>query len=1031
MLNSIIRFSLRYRGVVYALAVLVMIQGLHALTRARLDVFPEFTPPATMIQTEAPGLSSSQVESLVTQPIEQALSGTTGIQVLRSKSLQGLSVVTMLFDDGTDVFRARQLVAERLNTLRTVLPTGVQPPAMQPLTTSTSNVLMVGLTSPSASLMELHDTAQWLLKPQLLAVPGIADVVIFGGDTRELQVQVDPAKLLRHGLTLQDVLNAARGATGVRGAGFVENQNQRIALRTEGQAVTPQAIAQVMLSWRNGAGIRLGDVATVAYGAAPAVGAASIQGKPGVILILDSQYGSNTLAVTEGAERVLENLEPELARLKIDVHADVFRPAAFIERATRHLGMVLIVGGMLVVIILFLFLMNARTALISATAIPLSLLAACSVLQAFGISLNTMTLGGLAIALGEVVDDAVIDVENIYRRLRQNRQLPAPLPAWRVVLRASMEVRSAVVFATFIVMLIFLPVLTLSGVAGKLFSPLGIAYILAVAASLVVALTLTPAMSLALLGRQSLPPLEPVWLQRLKQRYLSVLHRIAPHGRRVVLVVCVLSVAGLAALPFFRGSFIPELHEGQYIAHVGLAPGTSLRESMRVGGEISQALIRVPGVHLVAQTAGRASEIVDPAGVQLSEFQIVLNEMDAAGQERALRGIRDALARFPGVTASVNTFLVERIDETIAGSSAPVVVNVFGPSLDAVDHTAQEVAQWLGALHGVAGVRAQSPAGQPEWSIRLKPEQLSRWGFRPAEVLDAIETAAQGTTAAQVYHGSRVVDLTVSLAPSARRKIGDIGALLLRNPDGISVALRDLADISQVTGRYLIAHQGGQRVQSIDVTLGSRDAADFVAEARQRLGREIVLPHGVFVTFGGEAEARKQSIHDLLLHGAMACIGIVLLLSLALKSRRAVALVVLNLPFALAGGVLSVALAGGDLSLGAMVGFVTLFGITLRNAIMLVAHYEHLMHVEKLPWNLETAMRGAAERLVPILMTALVTALALAPLALTSGAPGNEVEGPMAIVILGGLFTSTALNLLVLPATFILLGPAAMRDDRP
>lgn len=1022
MLNAIIRFSLRFRGVIYALAILAVIQGCYSLTRARFDVFPEFAPSMTMIQAEAPGLSSEQVEKLVTQPIENALSGTTGVQTLRSKSLQGLSVVTVLFGDRTDVFQARQLVAERLNALRASLPAGVQPPTMLPLTTTTSTVLMVGLTSPSRSTMELHDTAEWMLKPQLLAVPGVAEVVIFGGESRQLQVQVDPTKLVRYDVTLQDVLAAARAATGVRGAGFIENANQRIALHTDGQTTTPDALAQIVLSWHDGAGIRLGDVATVTYGAAPPVGAAAVMGKPGVILVLQSQYGANTMTVTDGIERTLANLRPELARQGIDVHADVFRPANFIDRATHHLGGVLLAGGALVILVLFLFLMNARAALISATAIPLSLLAAVIVLQVFGVTLNTMTLGGLAIALGEVVDDAIIDVENIYRRLRENRQRAQPLPAFRVVLRASMEVRSAVVFATFIVILIFLPVLTLSGVAGKLFAPLGIAYILAVVASLGVALTLTPAMALALLDKSELPAHEPLWVQRLKARYLSLLCKVEQRSRAVVIGVGVLCVIGLAILPLFRGNFIPELHEGHYIAHIGLVPGTSLQETMRVGTAISQALMLVPDVRLVAQTAGRASDVVDPAGVQLSELEIDLTPMNAAGEDAALRRIRGTLARFPGVTASVNTFLVERIDETISGSTAPVVVNVFGPSLDTVDRKAQEIAQWLGTLRGAASVRVESPAGMPEWSIRLKPDQLNRWGFRPAEVLEAIETACEGTIAAQAYQGNQTIDLAVMLAPYTHQRIDAIGSLMLRNPDGRAIPLRELADIRQVTGRYQIAHSAGQRLQTVAVTLGSRTASDFVREARERIGRDIALPQGMFVTFTGESEARSQSLRDLLVHGAMAMVGIALLLFLALKSRRGVALVMANLPFALVGGVASVALAGGDLSLGAIVGFVTLFGISLRNAIMLISHYEHLIHVERMQWNMDTALRGATERLVPILMTALVTALALLPLALTSGAPGNEIEGPMAIVILGGLVTSTLLNLVVLPTLALRYG---------
>ncbi|MCI2810954.1 efflux RND transporter permease subunit [Eoetvoesiella caeni] len=1015
MLNTIIRFSLRFRGVIYALAILVSAYGLYTLTHVKLGVFPEFAPPMTVIQTEAPGLSSEQVETLVTRPIEAALSGTVGVQSMRSNSLQGLSAITMVFGDHSNVLQARQLVSERMNAVAATLPVGVLPPKMLPLTTATSVVLTVGLTSKTQSLMELHDIAQWMVKPQLLSVPGVADAIVFGGHTRQLQIQVDPDKLAHYGLSIQEVIAAARTSTGVRGAGFIENANQRITISTDGQITTPKALAGIVLRWSHGAGIRLGDVATVAYAPAPAVGAASIMGKPGVMIVLESQYGTNTLTVTNRLERTLATLKPVLARQDVDLEPDVFRPANFIVEATNHLRTALLIGGLLVIAILFLFLLNVRTAVISAVAIPLSLLVAVIVLNALGVTLNTMTLGGLAIALGEVVDDAIIDVENIYRRLRENRKLPEPLPAFRVVLHASLEVRSAVVFATFIVILIFLPILSLSGVAGKLFAPLGIAYILAVLASLSVALTLTPAMALALLTKKPPPPHEPRLLAWLKTHYSTLLIKVERRARTIMILVAILCLVSLSVLPFLRGNFIPELREGHYIVHMGLAPGSSLAESMRIGAQVSRTLMQIRGVRLVAQRAGRADEVVDPVGVQLSEFEVDLKPMNASKQDATLQRIRNELASFPGISTSVNTFLVERIDETISGSTAPVVVNVFGDNLDVIDRKALEIAQLMGKIDGATSVRVESPPGIPELAVRLKPDQLSRWGFRSIDVLNTIQSAYQGTTVAQAYEGNRSYDIAVVLSPAARTDIGQIGSLMLRNPDGLAVPLRDLASLRQVSSRYQISHDGGRRMQTVSVSVGGRAVSDFVREAQARVNREITMPKGTYAVFAGESEARSQSLHDLLVYGAMAGVGIALLLFLALKNQRSIALVMANLPFALVGGVLSVALTGGDLSLGGMVGFVTLFGISLRNSIMLISHYEHLVHVDRMPWCMQTAVRGAAERLIPILMTALVTAFALLPLALTSGAAGNEIEGPMAIVILGGLATSTLLNLIVLP----------------
>ncbi|AIP66669.1 efflux RND transporter permease subunit [Burkholderia thailandensis] len=1015
MLHAIIRFSLRFRGILFALAALAAGYGLYTLTRAKLDVFPEFAPPMSIVQTEAPGLTSEQVETLVTQPVENGLGGMAGLRSMRSRSMQGLSSITLVFDAHANVMQIRQLVSERVNALAATLPAGVPPPRLLPLTTTTSVVRTIGLTSRTRSLMDLYDLAQWTIRPQLLSAPGVADAIVFGGEARQLQIQVDPARLMRYGLSIQDVIAAARRSSGVRGAGFIENDNQRIAINADGRIATPERLAGVVLRWSNGVAVHLSDVAAVAWGGAPAMGAASIMGRPGIMLVLESQYGANTLAVTRHIDQTLAALAPMLAKEGVDLQPDVFRPANFIDASIGHLRTALLVGAALVVAVLFLFLLDVRTAIISAVAIPLSLLVAIIVLTSFGVSLSTMTLGGLAIALGEVVDDAIIDVENIYRRLRENRARPTPLPAFRVVLRASLEVRSAVVFATFIVMLIFLPVLTLSGVAGRLFAPLGIAYILAVLASLGVALTLTPAMALALLTRGALPEHEPRLISGMKRRYTALLLKVEQRVKAVVAAAALMCVAALAALPFMSGSFIPALREGHYIVHMGLAPGTSLAESMRIGAQVTQALTRVPGVRLVAQRVGRANEVVDPMGVQLSEFEVDLKPMGASGQRATLHRIRQSLARFPGLTTSVNTFLVERIDETISGVSAPVVVNVFGDDLDVIDRKAQEIARLLGTIRGAASVHVESPPGIPELEIRLEPDQLSRWGFRPADVLDAIQSAYQGAAASQVYHGIRAYDVVVILSPAVRRNLADVGALTLRNPDGLAVPLRALAAIRQVSGRYQITHDGGRRMQTVSVTLGSRVASDFAKEARARVNREIAMPRGTYAVFSGESEARLRSQRDLLMYGAMSAVGIALLLFLAMKSRRGVVLVMVNLPFALVGGVLSVVLTGGDLSLGSMVGFVTLFGISLRNSIMLISHYEHLVHVEGMPWGIDTAVRGASERLVPILMTALVTALALLPLALTSGAAGNEIEGPMAIVILGGLVTSTALNLIVLP----------------
>ena len=1021
MLKSLVRFSIRFRGIVIALAVLLAGYGIYTLTVARLDVFPEFAPPLAIVQTAAPGLSAEQVEVLVTQPIENALGGTLGVASMKSKSLPGLSMVTLTFTDTTDVERARQLTNERLGALAPSLPLGVRPPVLLPLTSSTSVVMVVGLTSPVLSPMDLHDFAEWTVKPHLLGLPGVADVIVFGGDVRQFQVQVQPHLLAGYGLSIQDVLAAARRATGVRGAGFVESENQRIVISTEGQMRDPRQLAETPLRTPGGATLHLRDVASVRIAAAPAVGAASIDGQPGLQLVLESQYGADPTTVTASIDRTLAGLKPVLSAAQVRLVPDIFRPTKFIATAIDHLRIAFLIGGALVIAVLFLFLLNVRTAIISATAIPLSLLASVIVLHRLGISLNTMTLGGLAIALGEVVDDAVVDVENIFRRLRENRASQRPLSAARVVLTASLEVRSAVVYATFVVALVFLPILTLSGVTGKLFAPLGVAYILAVLASLAVALTVTPALAYVLLTRKALRAEDPRLIRGLKARYAGWLGAVERRPVLVGVVIGALCLVALAALPFLTATFIPQLKEGHYTVHMALAPGASLQESMRIGARISQALKQVPGVRLVSQRAGRASDVVDPVGVNVSELEVDLKPLSGNEQLRALAAIRSALDGFAGLTTSVNTFLTERIDETISGYAAPVIVNVYGNDLDVIDGKAREVLQALNAVQGAIGVSMQSPPGTPGWSVRLRPDQLARYGIAPVDALEAVQTAFEGVSASQVYEGNRIYDVSVILDPAFRRSVTEVGDLLVRGTRG-AVPLRQVAFISEVTGRSQIEHDRGLRVQTITSGVRGRPVGEFVRDAQARVERQVRMPAGTYIVFGGEAQARSRAQHDLLVNASMAAIGIVLLLFMALRTMRATLLVLLNLPFALVGGVAMVLATGGNLGLGSLIGFVTLFGITLRNSIMLVSHYQHLVERESMGWGPSTALRGASERLVPILMTATVTGLALLPLALSSGEPGNEIEGPMAIVILGGLVTSTALSLLVLPAFALRFG---------
>jgi CzcA family heavy metal efflux pump len=1033
VISFIVRQSIRYPGVIVALAVTIVAYGLFTLSRAHLDVFPEFSPAQVVIQTEAPGLSAELVETQVSQPIENALAGLPGLQSLRSQSIPGLSVVHVFFPDGSDVYRNRQVTAERLAALANLLPRGIVP-TITPLTSSASTVLGVGVTSDKRSPMELRTLVDWTIRPHLLAVKGVAEVNVFGGDVRQWQIQADAEKLRRYGLALEDVVAAARKATGVAGTGFVKTPNQHILVQTDAQPQSTADVARELLAYREGRAVRIGDVARVVEGAAPSIGAASINGEPGVFMMVQGQLGSNTHAVTEDLERALEELKPLLEKEQVQLHPNLFRPANFIETAVRNVQRDILIGSALVIVVLFLFLFNSRTALICATAIPVSLLAAVLVLDYFGIGLNIMVMGGLAIALGEVVDDAIIDTENIFRRLRLNRSAVQPLPVQDVVLGASVEVRTSVVYATFIVALVFVPLLTLGGVAGKLFAPLGVAYIFAIMASLVVAVTLTPALCYLLLARAQLKADDPPFVRWLKPRYLGVLQRIERFPGRVIAVTGVIIVAGIGLLPLFSGEFIPALREGHYIMHMSAVPGTSEAESLRIGRKVSEAIGSIEGVQSVAQWVGRSKNGADTFGTHYSEFEIEIGALPGNDQVRILREIRETLSgerggSYPGVTFAINTFLTERIEETITGYAAPFVVNIYGSSLDLLDRDALAVAAALAQVPGARDVQIQAPPGTPQLSVRLRHERAAGLGLQPLTVLEAVQAAYEGVQVGQIFRNSQVTDLVVVLDPEQRGRVTDVGALPLRNPDGRLLKLADVADIEIGGGRYKILHSEGRRLQTVTANVEGRDIADFERDARTRIGAAVKFSQGNYAAYTGTAQAQAQARSDLIVHSALAGVGIFLLLYISFNSLHNLLLTFVNLPFALIGGVIAVLASGGWMSLGSLVGFVTLFGITLRNSIMLVSHYQHLVETERLPWNLETALRGAGERLPSILMTALVTALGLMPLALGSGEPGREIEGPMAMIIVGGLATSTLLNLLILPTILLQFGRFAARDD--
>lgn len=1022
MLASFVRFSIRFRGVIISLALLLLAYGSYQLSNAGLDIFPEFSPKSIVIQTESPGLSSEQVEILVTQQVENAIGGLINLDYVRSESIQGLSIVTIVFTDDSDIYQNRQLVSERLAGIGEKLPQGVSQPVIAPLASSSATILTIGITSEQRSLMELREIADWTIVPRLLSVPGIADVNVFGGDVRQLQIQIDTEKLHQFNLGVNDVALAARQATGIRGAGFIENNNQRIILSLTGYPVDEASLAKVVLKREHGVNIYMGDVAEVKMAAEPPFSAAAIMTEPAIVMMVIGQYGANTLTVSRDAEVALKEFEDLFLRQGIKLTPDLFRPANYIETSLVNITEHLMVGGLFVILILCLFLFNLRTAFISAIAIPLSLLSAVMMLLQLGINLNVMVLGGLAIALGEVVDDAIIDTENIFRRLRQNRLLANPRSISDVVFDASMEVRGSVVYATFIVALVFVPLLTLGGLAGRLFSPLGFSYILAILMSLVVALTVTPALCYLLLEKAKLSDKDPPLIRLIKPGYAYLLKLSNQSPLLTISATLMFCVLGLSTVPSLGGQFLPELREGHYIAHTSSLPGTSLEESIRLGNQLTKRFLEVPGVRSVSQWAGRAERGADTFGSHYSEFEVDLDPLSGKEQQRVLDQLREIMSETPGILFEAYNFLSERIYETISGYQSPVVINIYGEDLKQLDSLAQSIADITRSLAKASDVQLRSPPGTPLLQVRLKMDRLAQWGLQPDEIMRSVQVAFEGETVGKINKGNRIFDVTVISNEKNRRQPEDVRKLPIRTPSGNIVVLEDIADIRQTGGRYNILHQGAQRVQSVTANVEDSDLESLMSELKHRVISEIDFPPGTYPEFTGALLERAQARQELILYSLLSGIGVLMLIYIAIGSFRNMLLMLLNIPFALVGGVFAVIVTGDLISVGSMVGFVTLFGITVRNSIMLVSHYQYLVEVDNLVWNLNTAIKGANERLPSILMTALVTALAMLPIAFDSDNAGREIMGPMASIIIGGMASSTILNLLIMPTVMLKFG---------
>ncbi len=993
-----------------ALALLVF--GSFVLLRAKYDVFPDFVPAQSQVQTEAPGLSAEQVEVLVTRAVEQSISGAQGVVAVRSQSTQGLSVVDVVFADGSDPYRARQAVVESLAEV-SGLPAGVKAPKVQPLTSSTMDLLKVGFTSSRLSPLELRDLVQFTVRPRLMSVPGMARATVYGGQVRRIEVRVRPDDLASRGLGFPDVETAVRQATGVSGGGFIDTPQQRVLVEPRGQALTAEDVAEGQIVRRDGSPVRIGDVADVVDAPAPDVGDALIMGRPGVLLSMSSQYGANTQETTVAVEKALAELSPSLQRQGVVVHMGLHRPANFIDTALRGIGEDLLIGAALIALVLFVFMRDPRTVLVSFVSIPLSLLAAVIVLDALGWTINTMTLGGLAVALGVVVDDAVIDVENIVRRLRlaQGQQPPA-----EVVLAAALEVRAPVIYATFVLALVLLPVLLLHGLQGSFFRPLAAAFIVATLASLLVAIVVTPPLALLLLSRARLAE-EPRMLRRAKAWHEKTLERIcrAP-GIAVGASAGALALA-VAAFFLFNTELLPQFREGHFVLQVSGPPGTSLEVMRSYGKSISRELLATPGVATVEQQIGRSEGGEDPWSTERSEFHLELKPgLSAARQDQIQKHIHEILDGYPGLRTEVLTFLGDRIGESLTGETAALAISVFGEDLDVLDRTAGQIAEVLKTLPHAEDVQVQVPPEAPAVRADLDFSRLSEKGLSASDVLASVQTAYEGSVAAQAYRENRAVDIAVTAPPNLRQDPEAVGDLLLRAPDGSAVPLKSVARVYLADTRTVISHESGLRRQVVTANPPPSEAGRFTRAAERAIAQKVRLPAGVYLDFAGTAEGAAAAQRELAFNVLIAAGGVIALLLIAFGGGRAAALILGAAPFALLGGVIAVALTGATLSLGSLVGFVTLFGVAARNAILLVAHTRHLVLEEDKVWSLHTVLKATRERVTPILMTALVTALGLLPLALQTGQAGREIQGPMAIVILGGLVTSTVMSLLLLPA---------------
>lgn len=1033
LFDRLISWSLHNRVVVLLGAAVVVLWGVRSATQASLDVLPDFMPPRVILQTDATGMGTLDVEQLVTRPLEQTLLGTPDVASVRSTSFEGLSVITLTFEDGVDIFRARQLVTERVQLAQARLPQTIQPPQLVPVSAALGAVLKLCITSArpatDQTLRDLRTFADWTLRPRLLAIPGVSQVMTIGGAVERLEVRPNLLRMRERHVSTTALVDAVRASQSLTGGGFVESASSRLDVRPDSRfrlSDAPAGLANVIIRTDDAHDVtRLGEVSDIVLATEPAFGDAIFDGKPAVYVQVNKLPWADTIAVTREIERGLTALARDLP-VGAQFEAPVFRQASFIDTSIRSVRNAILIGSVLVVAVLVAFLRYGRLALISLLAIPLSLLAALAVLVATGASINGMTLGGLAIAVGEVVDDAIVGVENVWRRLRENARRPQPTPPLDIVRTASLEIRGSVVYATIIVGLVLVPVLMLGGLAGRIFAPLALSYLLAIGASLLVALTVTPALCGWLLPTMATADARPsTFAVAFVARYRRVIERLVVRPKLVLGFAAIAAALAMVTLPFLSGRFLPEFHERTLIAHVNAAPGTSLGETVRLATRVDAALRPDAALH-VASRVGRSELDEDMQPVTRIETDLVLPETGRPWDDLT-REASTRLAQIPGIAVAVEGFLGERIDEVLSGETAPVVVKVLGPDLDQLRDLASQAARVAAATPGLTNIQPDPQIDVPQIRVRFDPSAMARYGVQPSAAADALVTLRQGQVETQVFTGTgRVVDVAVAGSESARDE-ASLGDLPVDTPRG-PVSLSTLARVDRIAAPALVNHDGGERRITVGIDVVGGGLSSAVADLERRLGA-LPLPSGYRIEVGGEAVARREAAWQLGGVGLLVLIGIFVLLLLAFRSARDAGIALLNFPLGLVGGVLGALLTADGLSVAGLVGFVTLFGIIARNGIMLVAHKQHLDAEQPTVDPVRRILQASEERLLPIVMTAATAGLGLLPLALSIGRGGSELESPMALIVCLGLVTSTALNMVVIPTVYAALARRSQRRE--